>query len=174
VTIIVSQVQGAEFVIDETKSHITVNAAATGHQFKGYLSAYQAEIRGDAESLKPESAKVTWKFKDLDTKEQKRDEKMLKWLEIDKFPDGVFELTRVFEKEVLGKKQKYALGTISIHGVSKKLVFPIVTLKEGRTLTISGQAALNTEDYGLPIIRFLVMTVKPELTVDFSLTGTIR
>ena len=167
--------QAASFAVDKTKSHITVSASATGGGFKGYLKDYSATIKGDANSLKPQSAKVTWKFADLDTKEKKRNAKMLKWLDVGKHPGGSFVLSRVFDKKVVGKTQTYALGKIMIHGVSKQIVFPITTVKNGKTLTISGTATLNTKDFGLPIIRMaLIATVKPKVTVDFNLTGTIK
>lgn len=165
--------QQKSFVLDQAKSSITVNANATGGGFTGTLKNYQATISGDATTLKPSSAKVTWLFKDLDTKKAKRDAKMLKWLDVGKHPGGEFKLTRVFKKKVLGKEQSYALGTIKIHGVSKQLVFPINTLKNGNSLTISGQAVLDTTDFALPIIRMaLIATVKPKITIDFTLVGT--
>jgi polyisoprenoid-binding protein YceI len=112
---------------------------------------------------------------DLDTEKEKRNEKMLSWLDIGKHPSGSFVLKRTFEKDVLGKKQTYALGSITIHGVAKQLVFPITTVRNGNALTISGKAALDYTDFDLPIIRMaLVATVNPKLTVDFQLTGTIE
>ena len=168
-------VQAADFAVDKTKSTITVTAKATGGGFTGTLKDYRATISGNASTLKPSSAKLTWLFKDLDTKEKKRDAKMLKWLDVGKHPGGEFKLKRIFDKKVLGKEQRYALGTIKIHGVSKQLVFPINTAKNGNALTISGQAVLDTTDFALPIIRMaLVATVKPKIVIDFSLTGKIK
>jgi polyisoprenoid-binding protein YceI len=170
-----SNSQAASLKVDSTKSHITVYAEATGGDFKGYLTKYSATITGDASTLKPDSASVTWKFADLDTKEQKRNAKMLKWLDTGKHPGGSFKLSRVFDKKVVGKTQTYALGKITIHGVSKQIVFPITTAKKDNTLTIAGQAVIDTTDFNLPIIRMaLIATVKPKLTIDFSLTGTIK
>ncbi|YCM47048.1 YceI family protein (plasmid) [Verrucomicrobiaceae bacterium 227] len=168
--------QAATFAVDKTKSHITVNASATGGGFKGYLTKYDATITGDADTLEAKSAKITWNFVDLDTQKKDRNKKMLEWLDTGKHPGGSFVLKQVFDKKVVGKTQTYAYGIITIHGVAKKLVFPITTEKKGETLTISGKAALNTEkDFKLPIIRMaLIATVKPQITVDFSLTGTIK
>lgn len=161
--------------VDKKQSQITVSASATGGGFKGHLKDFQANITGDASTLKASSAKITWKFKDLDTEKEKRNEKMLAWLDVGKHPGGSFTLNRTFEKEVLGKKQTYALGTITIHGVEKRLIFPITTVKKGNSLTISGKAALDYTNFDLPIIRMaLVATVNPKLTVDFKLTGTIK
>jgi polyisoprenoid-binding protein YceI len=167
--------RGANLVVDKKQSQITVSASATGGGFKGSLKDFEASISGDASTLKPDSAKITWKFVDLDTEKEKRNEKMLSWLDIGKHPSGSFVLKRTFEKDVLGKKQTYALGSITIHGVAKQLVFPITTVRNGNALTISGKAALDYTDFDLPIIRMaLVATVNPKLTVDFQLTGTIE
>lgn len=167
--------EAASFEVDKTTSSITVKAKATGGGFTGTLKDYKATIMGDAKTLKPASAKLTWLFKDLDTDEKKRDAKMLEWLDTGKFPGGEFTLDKVFTKTVLNKTQTYALGQITIHGVTKRIVFPLTTKQDGKTLNISGQAALNTKDFDLPIIRMaLVATVKPELVIDFSLNGSIK
>ena len=161
--------------IDPKQSHITVDAKATGGGFKGYLTKFQASIKGDPDTLKPESAEVAWKFADLDTKKKKRNTKMLSWLDSAKHPGGSFKLSRVFDKTIVGKTQSYALGTILIHGVSKKVVFPITTTKKDGLLTIAGQAVLDTTDFNLPIIRMaLVATVDPKITIDFKLAGSIN
>lgn len=167
--------QAASLKVDYEKSNITVHANATGGGFKGYLKKYEAKISGDASTLKPSATSITWKFADLDTKEEKRNAKMLSWLDTGKHPGGSFTLTRIFEKTVVGKTQTYALGKISIHGVSKQIVFPINYAKNGNTLTISGQASLTTTDFDLPIIRMaIVATVNPKLVINFTLTGTIN
>ncbi|MEJ6581590.1 MAG: YceI family protein [Akkermansiaceae bacterium] len=166
---------GAGFVVDPGKSSITVKADATGGGFTGTLKKYKAEIEGNPTTLKPESAKVSWLFADLDTANKDRDAKMLKWLDVGSNPGGEFSLKRVFDKTVLGKTQTYAFGTIKIHGVSKDIVFPINTARNGKALTIAGQAVLDTTDFKLPLIRMaLIATVKPKLTVIFNLTGTIK
>ncbi len=163
----------ASFTVDKKQSHITVYAKATGGDFKGYLTNYTATITGDPTTLKPSSASITWKFADLDTKKKKRNVKMLSWLDTGKHPGGSFKLSRVFDKKVVGKTQTYALGNLTIHGVSKQIVFPINATREGNSLTITGQAVIDTTDFNLPIIRMaLIATVKPKLTIDFSLTGT--
>ncbi|MDA7866237.1 YceI family protein [Akkermansiaceae bacterium] len=167
--------QAASLKVDYEKSNITVHAKATGGGFKGFLTKYEAKISGDASTLKPSSAAITWKFADLDTKEKKRNEKMLSWLDTGKHPGGSFKLSRVFDKKVVGKTQTYALGTITIHGVSKQIVFPINYAKNGDKLTITGQASLTTTDFDLPIIRMaLIATVNPKLVINFSLTGTVN
>ncbi len=165
----------ATFHVDKTTSSITVKAKATGGGFTGTLSDYQATIKGDPSTLKPSSVKVTWKFSDLDTKEAKRNKKMLTWLETGTHPSGEFTLSKTFEKTVLGKKQTYAVGTIKVHGISKQIVFPISITKKGKSVTITGQAGLKTTDFNLPIIRIaLIATVKPNIVINFSLKGEIK
>lgn len=170
-----SMTKAASLKVDYEKSNITVHANATGGGFKGFLTKFDATISGNASTLKPDSASVTWKFADLDTKKKDRNAKMLSWLDTGNHPGGAFKLSRVFEKKVVGETQTYALGTITIHGVSKQIVFPINYAKNGNTLTITGQASLTTTDFDLPIIRMaLVATVNPKLVINFSLTGTIN
>ena len=165
----------ATFHVDKASSSISVKAKATGGGFTGTLSDFQADIQGDASTLKPSSVKVTWKFSDLDTKEAKRNKKMLSWLETGTHPNGEFTLTKTFEKTVLGKKQTYAVGKIKIHGITKQIVFPITLTKNGKSLTITGQGSLNTTDFNLPIIRIaFIATVKPSIVIDFTLKGSVK
>jgi hypothetical protein len=52
--------------------------------------------------------------------------------------------------------------------------FPIKIDLQKKTLTVQGEADLDTRDYGLPIYRkFLVFSVNPKVHVRFKLTGKL-
>ncbi len=156
--------------IDKAKSHIKVDAKATGHSFAGTLSDFTAKVSGDGSSLAPSAVDLGWKFSDLKTGDEKRDKEMIKWLG-GSAPEGSFK----FIKTWTDKGQTYAQGTLKIHGISKVIAFPYTASKEGKVVTIDGTAALDYQDFGLPIIRTMaVMTVNPKLSVSFHLVGEAK
>ncbi len=147
-----------------------MDAKATGHAFTGTLSKYDAQVTGDAASLAPSAVKLSWKFADLKTEDEKRDKEMIKWLGGGK-PEGRFEFIKTWED----KGTSYAQGKITIHGVSKVIAFPYTVKKAGNWVTIDGTASLDYQDFGLPIIRAMaVMTVNPKLSVRFHLVGQVK
>ncbi|MEK7954188.1 YceI family protein [Luteolibacter soli] len=156
--------------VDKAKSRIQVDAKATGHEFTGTLSDFSAKITGDDTTLKPTGVDLTWKFADLKTSEEKRDQEMIKWLG-GGAPEGSFTFTKTWTD----KGKNYAMGNLKIHGITKAISFPYTTQKDGDWVTIDGTATLDYEDFGLPIIRTMaVMTVNPKLAVRFHLVGSIK
>lgn len=152
--------------VDKAKSRIQVDAKATGHDFTGTLDDFEASVSGDSSTLAPTAVSLSWKFADLKTGDVKRDAEMLKWL--GKGPQGSFAFIKTWQD----KGKDYAQGKLTIHGISKVIAFPYTAKKEGSWVTIDGTAALDYQDFGLPIVRAMaVMTVNPKLTVRFHLVG---
>ena len=166
-----SFLQAATLVVDQDRSRIQVDAKATGHNFTGTLKKYTATVSGDASTLKPESFSLAWSFKDLDSKDAKRDKEMIQWLgEAD--PKGSFQFIKSWTDDS-GKTQ--GMGTLTIHGVSKTVSFPFTASKSGDWVTIDGKVSMDYQDFKLPIIRAMaVMTVDPKLTVRFHVVGKIK
>lgn len=156
--------------VDQAKSRIQVDAKATGHEFTGTLSTFTAKVSGDDAALTPTAVDVAWKFSDLKTQDEKRDNEMIKWLG-GGAPEGRFTFTKTWTD----KGKTYAMGDLKIHGISKGISFPYTAKKEGNWVTIDGAASLDYQDFGLPIIRAMaVMTVNPKLTVRFHLVGEAK
>jgi polyisoprenoid-binding protein YceI len=155
--------------VDKERSRIQVDAKATGHAFTGTLGDYQATVKGDAATLQPTAVKLTWKFADLKTGDGGRDAEMIKWLG-GGAPEGSFEFTKTWED----KGQHYAQGKLTIKGVSKSIGFPYTAAKDGGWVTIDATVGMNYEDFGLPLIRKLVMTVQPGLSVRIHLVGKVE
>jgi polyisoprenoid-binding protein YceI len=167
---LITSATAGTLAIDKAKSHIKVDAKATGHSFAGTLSAFTAKVTGDDGTLAPTAVDLSWKFADLKTQDEKRDKEMIKWLGGGN-PEGSFK----FIKTWTDKGQTYAQGTLKIRGVSKTIGFAYTAKKEGKVVTIDGSAALDYQDFGLPLIRAMaVMTVNPKLTVSFHLVGEAK
>lgn len=156
-------------VIDKAKSRIQVDAKATGHDFTGTLDDFEATVSGDSATLAPSTVSLSWKFADLKTGDVKRDAEMLKWL--GKGPQGSFAFIKTWQD----KGKDYAQGKLTIHGVSKTIAFPYTAKKDGNWVSIDGSAALDYQDFGLPIVRAMaVMTVNPQLAIRFQLVGEAK
>jgi polyisoprenoid-binding protein YceI len=168
--LLATAVAGADTLkVDKSRSRIQVDGKSTGHGFTGTLEDYTAKVSGDMATLKPEEFELDWKFSDLKTEDEDRDENMIEWLG-GGGPKGSFKFIKIWDQD--GKT--YAQGTITIHGVSKLIAFPYTVKKEGKWVTIDGVATLDYKDFGLPLIRAVaVMTVDPKLTVRFHVVGKL-
>lgn len=164
-------VPAATLEVDKTRSKIQVDAKATGHAFTGTLKAYTLKATGDVAKLKPGSLELSWSFSDLDTADDGRDAEMIKWLG-GGAPKGSFKFVKFWtDKDGVD----HAAGTLTIHGIAKTVYFPFTVKKDGEWVTASGQLEMDYTDFGLPVVRaMLVMTVDPKLVVKFQLVGKVK
>lgn len=161
----------ATLEVDQDRSRIQVDAKATGHNFTGTLKKFTATVSGDATSLKPDGFEMKWGFKDLGTDDEKRDKEMIKWLG-DADPKGSFKFIKSWTDD---SGKTHGMGTLTIHGVSKNISFPYTASRNGEWVTIDGTAALDYQNFKLPVIRAMaVMTVDPKLTVRFHVVGKVK
>jgi len=162
---------GESLEVDKARSRIQVDAKATGHAFTGTLDNYTASVIGDAKTKEPTAFSLAWDFTDLKTADPKRDAEMVKWLGGGK-PKGSFTLTKGWAD---AKGQRYIMGNLAIHGISKTISVPYTVKEEDGWVTINGTAGFDYESFGLPIIRAMaVMTVDPKLSVRFHLVGKLK
>ncbi len=129
---------------------------------------HDARIQIAAGDKSISTAEFDFDFADLKTGDNRRDKDMLKWMDYENHPKGSFGLQ---ELAVQGE-QLEARGTVTIHGVSKPIAFPVTIAVEGEQATAEGSAQLNLLDFDLkPIRKMLFITVKPEMIIDFHLEG---
>jgi polyisoprenoid-binding protein YceI len=166
------QTRAAErLVINHHESRIEIEVSATIGSFVGHLADYDAQIDFDPMSGVVKSAELTFQFADVKTGEDKRDRHMHDWQETEKFPDARFEMTTLTPQAEGGF---LAEGSLLWHGKTQPLSFPVHILTEGRALAIDGTAVINTEQFGLPIIRkFLALKVNPAVSIHFHLQGDV-
>ncbi|WP_221031390.1 YceI family protein [Actomonas aquatica] len=157
--------------VDHKQSRIEVDVKATMGSFVGHLADYDATIAVDESGSAVKSAVIAFKFADVKTGEDKRDHHMHDWQETEKYPDARFELVKLAPAEGGAFD---ATGKLTLHGQTQELSFPVQITTEGDTLVIDGEAVVNTERFGLPIIRkFLALKVNPDVTVRFHLQGKL-
>lgn len=153
---------------DAQKSWLKVDCKATGHGWTAQLKNFSASVSGDDTTLVPKSAQIKWKFSDIDSAEADRDKKMLDWLNATKNPSGSWKMTGQWKDS---KGQQFVKGPLTIAGVSKEIVIPVTANKSGKNISLDGEVWIDTTDYGLPVIKMLVMTVNPKVKIRFHLEG---
>ena len=160
----------AEFRVDKARSKVTVGVKATGDDFTALLEDYRADILVDDTTHQPTNAVFSWDFKDLKTGKDKRDKAMLEWMEAPRLSRATFTF-QGFERK---GETNYALGVMELHGIKKSMSFPVVVEREGEQMSIRGRAKLDHQDYGLKIIRMLLLfKVDPNVEIGFELKGKL-
>ena len=157
-------------VINHSESRIEIDVSATMGSFVGHLANYDAQIDFNESTGTVNSASLAFKFSDVKTGEAKRDQHMNDWQGTEKYPNGRFEMSKLTPRAEGGYT---AQGRLQLHGQVQELSFPVNILTQGHSLAIDGDAVINTEQFGLPIVRkFLALRVSPEVTIHFHLQGT--
>jgi polyisoprenoid-binding protein YceI len=156
-------------VVDAGQSRVDVVVQATVDSFTGKLDAYQAMITVD--NGRVVSAALGFNFADVHTGKDGRDEAMHAWQDTTKHPDGKFTLAAL---EPAADGRFTARGTLELHGVGREIVFPVSVITDHKVYAIDGVAALDTQDFGLPVIRkFGLLKVDPVVKVRFHLQGAV-
>jgi len=159
---------GALLVLDRAESHIDIAVKSTFSNFIARVETFDLAVTLDPASGKVESTAFHANLASVKTGREDRDHNMNVWLQTDKFPQVVFVLG-VIDR---GPDRTWtARGTVQLHGQKRDVTFPVtVTVSQGQT-TIDGTVTLDTRDFGLPIVRFLMLTVEPVVHVHFHIQG---
>jgi polyisoprenoid-binding protein YceI len=157
-------------IIDTDQSRVEVVVKATVDSFTGQLATYLPEVTVDAGRVT--AAKIDFKFADVRTGKDARDEAMHDWQETAKHPLGSYVLTSITPDS---EGRLVALGKLTFHGVTRDITFPVSVTTDRTLYAIDGEAALDTREFGLPVIRkFMVLKVDPVVKVRFHLQGSVK
>ncbi len=117
-----------------------------------------------------QAAVLRFNFASIKTGNATRDEDMIAWEEAARFPEVKFTLVTI---ERAPGQQPIAHGRLLLHGVERPMSFPIAVEQDGPDIKIDGEATIDTRDFGLPIIKkLLVLKVDPVLRLHFHLRQT--
>lgn len=157
--------------IDKIHSRIEVAVTATMHEFTGKLNDYDADILVDTTSGKLAKAMLRFKFADLKTGDEKRDNAMLSWENNDQFPEAVFTLISL---NTAKPNQPTARGQLLLHGTAQEITVELtIVTKDQLVYSIDGESTFDIRDFGLPVIRrYGFLRVNPVVTVSFHLQGS--
>lgn len=157
--------------IDQAQSQIEVRVTATAHAFTARLKQFTSVVMVDSGDGFVTGAIMTFHLADVSTGIQARDKAMQQWEEIGRFPDGEFLLTSLVSA---GGGHFIARGRVTLHGISRDVVFPVSITTDRKIYAVDGAVALDTRDFGLPRIRKLgVLRVHSKITVRFHLQGAV-
>jgi len=167
---LVARGNGADFMIDGTKSHVDVAVKSTLGSFNARLEKYNVAIAFEPDDVGLKAAEFHADLAALKTGLAERDHNMGVWLQVDAFPEVVFEL-RALDRGPDGALT--ARGRLRLHGLMREIHFPVTMSVSRGLVVIDGTATLDTQEFGLPIIRFWVLTVDPVVNVQFHLQGSL-
>lgn len=157
--------------IDPAQSRVELAVKATVGSFVGRLGHYRVSIAADPQTARIEEVVFGFQFRDLQTGNAGRNKDMLDWVQASQFPEGRFVLTAL---RTAASGQFQALGTLTLHGRTREIAFPLAVSREGERYTIVGEARLDTRDFGLAILRsYWLLTVNPLVQVRFHLEGRL-
>lgn len=161
---------GQPLVVDKAHSRVEVAVKATVDSFVATLSDYDASIVLDSTTGQVRTATFGFRFIDVLTGKKDRDREMLQWEDADHFPGGRFELISI---ENSPASAHLAKGRLTLHGVTRELVFPVAITTDHPRIAIDGTVTVDTRDFGLEVIRkFVVLKVDPKVEVRFHLQAS--
>lgn len=155
---------------DPAQSTVEVVVKATVDSFTGKLATY--DLTGTADDTgRITAAQLSFHFRDVLTGKSRRDTAMHEWQHTDKFPDARFEL-RSLTTAPDGSLR--AAGQLTFHGLTRPLSFLVTVVHAGATYAIDGEAAIDTREFDLPIIRVMgLLKVDPIVRVRFHFQGKL-
>jgi len=155
-------------------SRVRFDAKAFLHDFAGKTSQVEGTIRvGDPDRLSDVEACIRIDAASLDTGNSTRDGLMRDdHLETARFPTIDFLLEMVDGVTHQAENWEFtARGTLSLHGVSREIQFPVRARQEGDAVRLAGQLPLKMTDYRIRIPRFFFLTVEDQVVVSFDVTA---
>lgn len=85
------------------------------------------------------------------------------------FPNIVADLV---ELQADGKPQNYAAkGRIEMRGTGKTFTGTLTILREGESVTVSGETTIDMRDFGIKPPRLLVFSVQPDVAIRLHLVA---
>lgn len=157
-------------VIDPARSTVEVAVKATMDSFTGRLDAYDARLTVAPDSGHITAAAFSFGFADLKTGKPKRDTAMLEWIG-ENHRSGSFTLVRL---DPLTGDRSQAHGTLTLHGVSQEVTFPVTITTDRHVYALDGEAVIDSRNFDLPVIRLMgVLKVDPLVRVRFHLQGEL-
>jgi polyisoprenoid-binding protein YceI len=160
---------GPMVIVDRAQSHVEISVKATVDSFVAQLHDFDASITMASQTGPVKTAVFRFNFVSIKTGNADRDNDMNAWQQTAKFPEVVFTLTAL-EPSAGGKT--VARGQLRFHGVERPVSFPVSIELKKPIITMDGEVAIDTRDYGLPVIKkYLILKVDPIVSVHFHLAG---
>jgi len=164
--------------LDSQGSSLTFTGDATLHSFKGEAREFTGHATLDSEATPPvQKATLRFKTAALTTFNDKRDKNMRDWLKVEVHPDVMFTLESVklvegdIPKADVQHPAKFTVnGTFVLNGTKQPFGGAALGWREKDRLLVTGDAVIDTLQFGLPQIRqaFLTVATKVKTSYRFS------
>jgi len=142
------------YAIDSAHSDVSFKVRHLVSKTSGQFTEFDGSITADFENLKTSSVEFTIQAASIDTKNANRDKHLRSpdFFDVEKYPTISF----VSEKIVKSGASSFAVaGTLTMHGVSKKVTLPVTYLGEvkdpwGNTKAgFELETTIDRKDYGI-------------------------
>ncbi len=173
---------GITVPLDRKHSSLTFMGEATLHKFRGEAKDFTGKAEFNENAVPPiQKATLHFQTAALTTFHQKRDQKMREWLNVNLHPKAIFQLQRVkllsgnHKTASSSRPAKFSVsGVFTLNGVTRRLAGTALAWREGNRFIVTGQATVNTLNYGLPKIKeALVMTVSTDVKISYRFSFVI-
>lgn len=169
---------GQDLALDRAQSSLTFVGQAFLHSFRGEAREMSGSARFTPGAAVPvQKATLHFPIRALTTFQATRDAKMLEWLEAGAQPEAVFALesVRLLEgkptQASAAQPARFAVeGALTLHGSRRPVSGTARGWREKDRLVVAGEVTLDTQTFGLPRIRTLMMTVDPKVRVSYRLS----
>jgi len=161
--------------LDPKGSSLTFVGDATLHSFHGEAREFTGNATLDPEA-KPPVQKATLRFKTaaLTTFNDKRDQNMRDWLKVEVHPDVTFTLESVkllegdIQKADAPHPAKFTVnGTFVLNGAKQPFGGAALGWREKDRLVVTGDAIIDTLQFGVPQIRQALLTVATKVKTSY-------
>ena len=161
--------------VDESRSAVALDAKAFLHSFSGRTSRIRGTV-GLADPESPAGAAACFRIDaaSLETGNRTRDAIMRDdHLETQRFPSIAFDLTQVERARRTADGWEFlARGALAIRGVANRVQFVVRARRDGNGVRLAGEVPVKMTDHGIPVPKFLFLTVEDAVLVRFDVTVT--
>jgi polyisoprenoid-binding protein YceI len=166
-----------QYPIDMNHSTVGFTVPIMGglSKVKGKFTDFNINLTNDEKDITKSSVNVVIKAASVDTGIEGRDKHLrtADFFDVEKFPEITFQSSRVEKRG----KQLIALGTLTMHGVSKEIALPFTITgvnenaeKTKKNVDYSASIVLNRRDYGINYTHKTVPNfVGDNITVEIDL-----
>ena len=146
----------AQKIID-SESIINFSLENRGNEVTGTLGGLKGDVIFDQENLDKSSFNVTMDANTINTSNGKRDEHLKNE---DFFETETYATISFVSSKIEKKGEKYiAIGSLSMHGISKDVEILFTTIEEKGRQRLHGNFVLDHADYGIGKNRNVSITI---------------
>jgi polyisoprenoid-binding protein YceI len=160
--------------VDDSRSAVAFDAKAFLHSFTGRTSRIRGTVAlADPES--PDGAAACFRIDaaSLETGNGTRDAIMRDdHLETQRFPSIAFDLTQVERARRTADGWEFlARGALTLRDVARQTQFVVRARRDGNGVRLTGEVPVKMTDHGVPVPKFLFLTVEDPVLVRFDVTA---